>query len=258
MTQAPLVIKVGDARYKYGTSELKGERPTMEDSTVIAGDYPAENYSYFAVFDGHGGSNVSHYAGEHIHDCFKKHFSKKPDVVESIKEAFAEVNEHLVKTWPEEGCTAGVIVVSNEKVYSINLGDVRAVMAYPDKKAERLSYDHKASDPEEKKLIESRGMKVFRNRILGILAVSRALGDGEFEGIIGTDPYITEHPRVNGAKVILACDGVWDVLSDDDAAKIALENENPEEAAKAIVDESINRNTSDNVSCIVIDLTLNA
>lgn len=256
MSQQPLVIKVGNVKYKYGTSELKGERPTMEDSTVIAGDYPAENYCYFAVFDGHGGSNVSHYAGQHVHDSFKKHFSENQDVVKSINEAFTEVNDHLVKTWPEEGCTAGVIIVSDEKVFSVNLGDVRAVMAYPDKKAERLSYDHKASDPEEKKLIESRGVKVFRNRILGILAVSRALGDGEFEGIIGTDPHITEKPRVNGAKVILACDGVWDVLSDDDAAKIALEKDDMEEAAKSIVDEAIKRNTSDNVSCIVIDLTI--
>ena len=256
MTQGSLVIKVGDVKYKYGTSELKGERPTMEDSTVIAGNCPAEDYCYFAVYDGHGGSNVSHYAGENIHGSFAKHFKESKDVVKSINEAFTEVNDHLTKTWPEEGCTAGVIVVSNDKVYSINLGDVRAVMAYPDGKAERLSYDHKASDPKEKELIESRGVKVFRNRILGILAVSRALGDGEFEGIIGTDPHITEKPRVNGAKVILACDGVWDVLTDEEAASIALKNDDPSVAAKAIVDESINKNTTDNVSCIVIDLTL--
>lgn len=256
MTEKHAVIKLGDVKYKYGNCEVQGERPTMEDATVIAGDVPTKDYCYFAVFDGHGGSHVSHYAGENIHKSFMEHFSKENDVIQSINGAFAEVNNHLVQTWPEEGCTAGVIVVSDEKVFSINLGDVRAVMAYPDGKVERLSYDHKASDPDEKALIESRGVKVFRNRILGILAVSRALGDGEFEGIIGTDPYITQKDRVNGAKIILACDGVWDVLSDEDAAKIARENEDPSEAAKAIVHESIEKKTSDNVSCIVIDLTL--
>ena len=171
MTEGSLVIKVGNVKYKYGHCEKIGERPTMEDASVIAGDVPSKDYCYFAVFDGHGGPHVSHYAGKHIHNSFSEHFTKDKGVVKSIAEAFTEVNEYLVKKWPEEGCTAGVIVVSDEKVYSINLGDVRAVMVYPDGKVERISHDHKASDPVEKKLVEKRGVKVFRNRILGILAV---------------------------------------------------------------------------------------
>ena len=91
---------------------------------------------------------------------------------------------------------------------------------------------------------------------MGILAVSRALGDGDFEGLVGTETYITENERIDGAKVILACDGIWDVLSDDEAAKIARETKDPKEAAKKIVNQSLKLNTSDNVSCLVIDLTL--
>ncbi|KAK8888377.1 hypothetical protein M9Y10_039447 [Tritrichomonas musculus] len=255
MTEDPLVIKVGNSKYNYGNCEKIGERPTMEDATVIAGDVPAKNYCYFAVYDGHGGPHVSHYAGKHIHESFIRHFTKEKDVVKSINAAFEEVNKYLMEKWPEEGCTAGVIIVSDDKVYSVNLGDVRAVMVYPDGKVERLSYDHKASDPEEKKMIEKSGFKVIRNRILGILAVSRALGDGEFEGIVGTETYVTEKERVDGAKVILACDGIWDVLSDEEAGKIAREINDPKEAAKAIVNKSLEKDTTDNVSCIVIDLT---
>lgn len=255
MSEGSLVIKVGEVKYKYGNCEKIGERPTMEDATVIAGDVPAKNYCYFAVYDGHGGSHVSHYAGKHVHESFVKHFSKEKDVVKSINKAFEEVNEYLMKEWSSEGCTAGVIIVSDEKVYSVNLGDVRAVMAYPDGKVERLSYDHKASDPEEKKLIEKKGFKVIRNRILGILAVSRALGDGDFEGLVGTETYITESDRVDGAKVILACDGIWDVLSDEEAANIARKIDDPQKAAEEIVNKSLEKNTTDNVSCLVIDLT---
>lgn len=159
MSKESLVIKVGDVKYKYGNCEKIGERPTMEDATVIAGDVPDKNYCYFAVYDGHGGSHVSHYAGKHIHESFKNHFSKEKDVVESINEAFEEINTKLMEKWPSEGCTAGVIIVSDEKVYSVNLGDVRAVMAYPDGSVKRLSYDHKASDPEEKNLLKKKDLK---------------------------------------------------------------------------------------------------
>ena len=58
----PLIIEEGTKKFRYGHTECIGKRPTMEDVTVIIGDIPTEKYSYFAVFDGHGGTKVSHYA----------------------------------------------------------------------------------------------------------------------------------------------------------------------------------------------------
>lgn len=89
-------------------------------------------------------------------ECDKSIFSQEKDAVKSINEAFEKVNTKLIEKLPSEGCTAGIIIVSNEKVYSINLGDVRAVMEYPDGSVKGLSHDHKASDSEEKKLLKKR------------------------------------------------------------------------------------------------------
>lgn len=254
--QSIIIVDPEEQIYKFGHAEEKGKRPTMEDSTVIAANIPSSNYSYFAIFDGHGGPKVSLYAGQNIYLAFKKYFNpEQSNVVDALKQACDEVNEHLVSEWPEEGCTAGIIVVSNTDVYSINLGDVRAVLVHPDGTAERLSYDHKASDPAEKEMIQAQGIKVFRDRILGILAVTRALGDGEFEGIISTEPYVKQVKREDGAKLILACDGVWDVLSDDEAAQLVSKYQDMQEAATALVKESLDKQTTDNVSCIVVDLT---
>lgn len=252
-----LVIDVGPRKYRSGHKEYKGERPTMEDATIIFGDIPDKGYSYYAVFDGHGGNKASHYAGKNIHESFKKHFTQNgdSDVFKALKEAFKDINRQPVRRSSNEGSVAGIIVLSDEKVYSYNIGDVRAVMVYPDGKYERISHDHRANDPEERKFIEDHGGKVVQDRLQGILEVSRTLGDGELEKFINTEPFTLEKERIDGAKIILACDGVWDVLDDEIAAKIVLKHDDPNAAALDIADQAMQNHTTDNVSCIVIDLT---
>lgn len=252
-----LVIDVGPKKFRSGHIEYKGERQEMEDATVIFGNIPSENYYYFAVFDGHGGNKAAHFAGKKMHESFKNHFvqNNDSDVFKALKSAFLEINRQLVRRPSNEGCAAGIIVVSNEKVYSCNLGDVRAVMVYPDGTFERISHDHRACDPEERIFIESQGGKVTGGYLQGILQVSRALGDGELKKYINTDPFTLEKERIDGAKVILACDGVWDFLSEEQAAKIAFKHQDPSEAAMYIADEAMQNHSNDNISCIVIDLT---
>lgn len=253
----PLVIESGPIKYRIGHKECIGPRPTMEDATVILGNTPCEGYSYFAIFDGHGGTKVSHYAGKHIHESFQSHFQENQDsnVMRALDQAVQGTNRYLVKRWKTQGSVIGVILVSNDKIYSYNIGDVRAIIVYPDGKVQRLSHDHRACDPKEEKIIRSYGGFVLNDRLQGVLEISRTLGDGEFKRYICTEPFVSECQRVDGAKVVLACDGVWDVMGDPTAAKIAFENDDPSVAASAIVDQAIKNHTTDNVSCIVIDLT---
>ena len=75
--------------------------------------------------------------------------------------------------------------------------------------------DHKAGDEEEVARITSMGGFVVRDRVLGILAVSRSFGDHGLKAYVSAQPHTTrtllgpQHPFV-----ILACDGVWDVVED--------------------------------------------
>ena len=87
------------------------------------------------------------------------------------------------------------------------------------------------------------------------MEISRTLGDGEFKQFICTEPFTSERQRIDGAKIVLACDGVWDVMGDPTAGKIASQNEDPMKAAVAIVEQAKKNHTTDNVSCIVVDLT---
>ena len=78
-------------------------------------------------------------------------------------------------------------------------------------KALRLSYDHKGSDPVESRRIVESGGFMMNNRVNGVLAVTRSLGDLSMkEWVIGS-PYTTETVLdENDHTLILACDGVFE------------------------------------------------
>ena len=94
-------------------------------------------------------------------------------------------------------------------LYTANVGDARIILCR-NGKALRLSYDHKGSDENEGKRISNAGGLILNNRVNGVLAVTRALGDTYMKDLVTGHPYTTE--TVIQADIdeflILACDGV--------------------------------------------------
>ena len=96
-------------------------------------------------------------------------------------------------------------------LYTANVGDARIVLCR-NGKALRLSYDHKGSDENEGKRISNAGGLILNNRVNGVLAVTRALGDAYLKDLVTGHPYTTEtviQPDIDEF-LILACDGVSD------------------------------------------------
>ena len=94
-------------------------------------------------------------------------------------------------------------------LYTANVGDARIVLCR-NGKALRLSYDHKGSDENEGKRISNAGGLILNNRVNGVLAVTRALGDSYMKDLVTGHPYTTEtviQPDIDEF-LILACDGV--------------------------------------------------
>ena len=77
-------------------------------------------------------------------------------------------------------------------------------------KALRLSYDHKGSDENEGKRVANAGGLILNNRVNGVLAVTRALGDAYMKDLVTGHPYTTETVIQADLDefIILACDGV--------------------------------------------------
>jgi protein phosphatase PTC1 len=101
-------------------------------------------------------------------------------------------------------------VASRHRVlYTANVGDARIVLCR-NGKALRLSYDHKGSDENEGKRIANAGGLILNNRVNGVLAVTRALGDAYMKELVTGHPYTTETVIQPDADefLILACDGV--------------------------------------------------
>lgn len=61
-------------------------------------------------------------------------------------------------------------------IYAANAGDARIVLGH-DGKAFRMTKDHRTDDPDEVRRIEQSGGFLFKGRVLGVLAVTRSLGD---------------------------------------------------------------------------------
>jgi len=132
------------------------------------------------------------------------------------------------------GCTAVVaIVVGNQKIIVANAGDSRAVLCDGEGKAVPLSWDHKPTNDSEYDRIVKAGGAVIDGRVNGSLNLSRAIGDLEYkrnkklppgDQIVTAVPDIAERDLQAGdAFLLVACDGIWDVLNHQEAIDFCRE-----------------------------------
>lgn len=164
------------------------------------------------------------------------------------------------------GSTGVVGVIVDSKLFVANVGDSEAcIVSEKDGElvAENLTTPHKASDPEEKKRVEELGGHVFFGRIFGALAVSRSFGDSKFKKPKTSQNFVSCEPAMQSVEIredhqflILACDGLWDVMNHTQAAQFAkskiAEGESAKGVAAALVSEALRRKTEDNVTVIVV------
>lgn len=138
-------------------------------------------------------------------------------------------------------------------LYTANVGDARIVLCRAGK-ALRLSYDHKGSDENEGKRITSAGGLILNNRVNGVLAVTRALGDTYMKDLVTGHPYTTETVIQPDSDefMIIACDGLWDVCSDQEAVDLVRNVPDPAVASRQLVSAALDRFSTDNLSCMVV------
>ncbi|XP_018322372.1 probable protein phosphatase 2C T23F11.1 isoform X2 [Agrilus planipennis] len=216
-----------NSMFRVGSSCMQGWRVNMEDSHTHILSLPDDpGTAFFAVYDGHGGAKVAEYAGKHLHKFITKRSEyKEGNVVEAMKKAFLELDETMFSDEAlkneQAGTTAVTMVVKDGKVFCANVGDSRAVACVKGV-AEPLSFDHKPMVQTEFERITAAGGYVDCNRVMGNLALSRALGDFIFKRNDEKGPeeqIVTAYPDVEVRTItddwefiVLACDGIWDVM----------------------------------------------
>jgi len=248
-------------RFQVGSAETIGRRASMEDQTVIYGPLNGhDNEDYFAVFDGHGGITASKYCSEYLHkilgSILREKGSENLSMEKILKESFYRCNEALrqLNACNETGTTAVVTYSRGSQLWVANVGDSRAVLSR-NGQAIRITTDHKPTlDSERKRILDLKGF-VFFGRVNGVLAVSRAFGDFTFS------PHVTCEPDIFGPFdvddranefIIMACDGIWDVIDDSKAVQIISDSESPDEGAQKLVCAAMNARSADNISVVVL------
>ncbi|KAG1665483.1 hypothetical protein FOA52_007615 [Chlamydomonas sp. UWO 241] len=163
----------------------------------------------------------------------------------ALVQAFLEVDRELLakQAATEMGTTAIVALLGARHVWVANVGDSRAVLARKSG-AVTLSSDHKASRRDEVVRVEQAGGFIWGNRVVGELAISRAIGDHKLRPYVIADPEVSRLIRSKNDQpiilasdrflvsrmirskddqlIILASDGLWDVISSTDACTVAI------------------------------------
>jgi serine/threonine protein phosphatase PrpC len=194
----------------------------------------------------------------------------------------------------DAGTTASVLMITPQWVICANAGDSRAVFSKNGNKAVPLSYDHKPDDESEETRIREAGGYVAGGRVEGDLAVSRGWGDYRFKDIgtvlLGSphtrhvvkqmkkgkqqtiepmmepddqkvspvpDIIVQNRNKESDEFVVIACDGIYDVMTNHDCVKTVADmfaegETNIGLICEELLDICLQLGSKDNMSAIVV------
>ena len=245
------VKKNNEDRIKVVAHQIMSSRKDPNKKFII---------SYFSIFDGHSGKKCSDFLKKRFFEFLMNSSFFPDEPLRAIKESFQKAEAHFFKKaydpvnnvlLDKSGSCALIMLIINDILYSINLGDSRALYSYDSGKCLlQITRDHKPNDEIEKKRIEKAGGKVYYANTItrngkeielkeedfgegftfpyrispGKIAVSRTIGDyycklPELGGIKGT---VSPEPCINILKIdeksdflLMGCDGIFDRLDND-------------------------------------------
>lgn len=248
-----------NVRFSYGYSTFKGKRASMEDyfETKIS-EVGGQMVAFFGVFDGHGGPRTAEYLKNNLFNNLCNHPDFIKDTKSAIVEAFKQTDANYLSEekgqQKDAGSTASTALLVGDRLLVANVGDSR-VVACRDGSALPLSIDHKPDRSDERQRIEDAGGFVIWAgtwRVGGVLAVSRAFGDKLLKQFVTAEPEIMEQ-EIDGVDfIIIASDGLWNVISNKDAVSLVQDMKDTEAASRRLTEEAFARGSSDNITCLVV------
>ncbi|CAL9096666.1 unnamed protein product [Musa textilis] len=304
---APEELDLSDRVPRFGMAAVCGRRRDMEDAVSIRPDFvggdhriPARHH-FFGVFDGHGCSHVASLCKDRMHEVVAEEVETLAPGAGTPSQAWRVAMERSFARMDSEavdgggggrpspdcrcelqpprcdhvGSTAVVAVIGPTRIVVANCGDSRAVLCRNGAPIP-VSSDHKPDREDELQRIEAIGGRVIYwdgARVLGVLAMSRAIGDSYLKPYVVSEPEVTVTEREEGDEcLILASDGLWDVVSNEtacDIARMCLRGGGGDEeeeggggggdalcsdAAILLTKLALARRSADNISVVVIDL----
>ncbi|XP_050216218.1 probable protein phosphatase 2C 2 [Mercurialis annua] len=238
----------------------KGRREVMEDGYGVMLDILGDpKQAFFAVIDGHGGRAAADFVAENLGKNIVKGLETAGEQPEkAIRSGYMVTDKEFLSQEVSSGACAASVVLRNGELHVANVGDCRVVMSRKGV-ADTLTIDHRVSREDERIRIENSGGFVqCRNgmwRVQGSLAISRAIGDLHLKEWIISEPEIKTIPLTSDSQfLIMASDGLWDKVNEQEAVDIVLRGKNSVEACKKLIEISFNRGNLDDITVMLINL----
>ncbi|CAD5225095.1 unnamed protein product [Bursaphelenchus okinawaensis] len=280
--------------YRYVVASMQGWRTDMEDAhqvkVAMTEEDPLKDWSFFAVFDGHAGCRMANHSAENLLSYLlnteefkqlipelKQNNGKVTEkaiqlLKDGIKAGFLKLDENMSNEKGEykekSGTTATCAILTPEYAFFCNLGDSRGLMG---RKTEEVfsTIDHKPYLTAERERIIRAGGTVMIQRVNGSLAVSRALGDYDYKNVPGLTPteqlvspepdvYVVKRNPLEDEFLILACDGIYDVLQNEELCILLRSRltvtDDLRAATNQVLDYCLTRGSRDNMTMVAVIL----
>eukprot|EP00002_Diphylleia_rotans_P013986 TRINITY_DN2723_c0_g1_i1.p1 TRINITY_DN2723_c0_g1~~TRINITY_DN2723_c0_g1_i1.p1 ORF type:complete len:571 (-),score=115.69 TRINITY_DN2723_c0_g1_i1:75-1787(-) len=275
----------------YALAETKGTRESMEDEVILCprfrrpGGTSGGVEGLFAVFDGHGGRECSVYLSRLVRGLVEEQLAMGQQPEFALKEALAKADKRIEQADVPNGACGLVALLQPHAITVASVGDSMCVLSRPVMGTQghgnhgnghhgnggvtgKLVYHSrqaKPTDADERQRIEALGGFVTQEgRVNGVLAVARALGDTSLRPMVSAVPFIDTIPIVRdsasgstpspGLYMLLACDGLWDVVSPAKAADYAVQSGDVRSVARKMRNFASHKGSTDNITVIAIHL----
>ena len=296
-SQSGSLSKILARALRVGVKSDPGGCSHMEDTHLVHAPKDAD-YAFVGVFDGHGGSSAANFCRENLHiNVMASSSFRSGDPRAALRDGFRKTESDLIyeqrtrhrrsscgeslQPGGDDGFTASersgagccgstvlLMLLQLESVHVAWLGDCRAVLCRGGA-AFALTTDHCLKDEAERARALADGGTVESNRLGGFLEVARALGDfdhtlGRKPAGLSAQPELRTQPLLAGDEfVILGSDGLWGVISPDDAVRLARSelqayDGDVELASEKLVEVAQKRHADDNITAMVVVLNFAA
>lgn len=205
------------------------------------------------------------------------------EIKKCLIEAFKKLDEDFLKeaarqkpSW-KDGTTAVVVLVINNTLYIANLGDSKSMLCRYKEDEKKcvpvpLTTDHSPSVYAERMRIQKAGGHVRDGRVMGVLEVSRSIGDGPYKnhGVTCLPDIKRCQLTQNDRYIMIACDGLWTsfamdesiqfvnkVLQDDSIHKTDIrtaEEVRFDTACSRLANTAVLRLSGDNVTVLIVSI----
>jgi protein phosphatase 2C family protein 2/3 len=266
---------MGERKFILVYAHTHTHRDYMEDATIVHTDLTSHTqeqqsrakWHFTGVFDGHGGAAAAEYCcaeipGKIIEKCINDPTNTLRTIQEACQEVEAELLEKAGASQDGSGAVGCMVLVSGRQYWVAHMGDCRAVLSCGGS-AQDLTQDHNPKVESERRRIEAAGATISCDGYVeGLIAVSRSWGDwdiatgmkikGVGDKVECKKFYVTNDDEF----ILIACDGVWDVLSSDAAVKFvrsSLKKHNDvQKACDDLVSEALRQGSMDNISAAIV------